>query len=369
MGRLAGGPRPPPPSPRSNLAVALASAWGGEGDDGAANRQHRRRRTADQARLAAVERAAAAAAPAPKRAKERHPTAAPDVEPERLAADRVKAVLATADVDRTTLRDVIARVALEGGARPAPPRRVVQATVDDVLAGGGGEGDAAGAGALLGGWARTATAAAAAAAAVPAGLAGDALAAYLDLRATNPPEWTVTIEDELALPLHAARGDASLQAALDVAAALRRAGASPAGAQAAARAVHATAIGVLNEAWMASRRKGQGAASVWGGLFRPPCFLPDAADGGGGVLGDTVEPRPVKGGVDVPAATASKGNWAPRASAAFGALAPRAPAPPPSPAPAADDDGGAAAVFDWAARSGVRGGVVRAAAARLRGGD
>ena len=353
----------------SNLAVALAGAWG-DGDGGGADRQKQRRRTADQARQAAVERAAVGAAP--KRGKKRRLAAAPDPTPDQLTADRVRAVLATADVDRTTLRDVVSRVALEGGGQGGDlPRAVVQAAVDDVLAGGGGGGD--GAGALLGGW-PAAAAATTAARAVPAGLAGDALAPYLDLRDDNPAAWTLTVDDELSLPATDTCGDISLQAALAVAAALRARGAPAAAAQAGARAAHATACGLLNEAWTASRRQGRGAVEVWGGLFRPPKFLPETmGGGGGGDSGDAaVEPRPVKGGVDVPtkASPAKREAWAPRASAAFGAVAPsRTPAAesPPSVLDPISADGGAGAVFDWAARSGVRAGVVLAAAARLRG--
>jgi hypothetical protein len=364
--------------------VSLADAWGDPSPPSSAKRV--RLDPTIAAALAARDVAAAVPDWPRARSRSRSPPLASSLLPaDALARDRVRAVLATADVTGTTVAAVRRRVAVEGGGSARVPGRVVRAVVDEVMGGEGGKGGARvlqggkGGARVLQGGGGTGGRGGGAGPPLPAGLDADDVPAYL-LASEHAATPILTAADELTLPYAPDPRDAVVAASLRVVEAM--AAASPAVPRASAidgaRVAHIAAVGGLRAAWVASHKKGRGTMATWAGLFRPP---PGPGQDGGEREavesgGDAVHPVPRRRVVAVPSKGGGGGGhtYAPRATRAFAAAAAGG-LPPPAPQ---DDEEAllascldglppdAATVLDRAARAGVRPGVVLAAAARLK---
>lgn len=315
---------------------------------------------------------------APRRRKSRSPPACLPTGDAFLLA-RVRAVLATADSGRTSVRHVRARVVAEGPGAPVPSKQAVREAVDAVLSERQG-GDGVGVQVLLGGsgcgGGAVARGVVATPTRLPAGVSGSDVDAHT--QASTGHSMLLSTADELAMPFTDDPRDGTIAAALAVADALTQAGASLAAAADGARAAVAASSAALSAVWIDSFRSGRGTMASWAARFRPP-----GVGGGGGGDGASdaccAAPTPRRRVMRVSAAPGRATvprRYMPRRTAAFSGVG----EPPPATAAATilDDettiasavaglDAAAATVLDRAVGAGVRPGVVCVAAAKLRG--
>lgn len=363
----------PPPLSLSHLAASLADVW--DGGPITAPAPAKKRARLDPAAAAAA--ASASAAPPTRKRKSPSPPAHLPTG-DAFLLTRVRAVLATADTARTSVRHVRARVVAEGAGAPVPSKRDVRKAVDAVLSDRQSGGGRAGVGVLLGGGGSGGGGTRVAGfrpsmVPLPVGLAASDVDAYV--HAATGDGALLTADDELTMPFTGDARDDAIQGTLALADALQREhGATPAAAMAGARAAVAASSAGLSAAWIASFRKGRGTLASWAAQFKPP-----GVEGGraGAPPAGTATPTPRRRVVAVPAAAiAVAKRYVPRGTAAFrgtggqGAVA----------SAAADADASmleaaftglqpaAATVLDRAAGAGVRPGVVCAAAAALKDG-